>query len=261
MTRIRLMNLLDDAACVAAPAQVVAAVQSQHDEDFRPFWATTLALELVEPATALSFLARDGVRRPAAEGYALFLVGEVVQAQRLQRYLLDEGVAHAAVICTATCDRWGEPWSVLLSRLVLNLAAGDGASSWLQGRHPEQRDRPALFYFDVTAPVAPLTYGYDGVALADFVLPTWFDCGAGRRTHFLGGPHVAPFSVCDGGSCWYFDEENRDLCQFLGVGPAAVHAANRFLAYAQVGAVRRPTAPPARPVLRPVRLRPWPPAA
>lgn len=256
MTRIRLMNLLHESAYVAAPAQVTAAVQSQHDEDFRPFWSTTVSLEVVARRAALSFLARDGVRQPAREGYALFLVAECRQAHWLQRYLVDCGVAHAAVICLETCALWGEPWSVNFSRLVLNLAVRDGASHWLQGRHPEIPERSALFFFDVTAPVWPLSYGYDGIVLADFVLPTWFDCGAGRRTHFLGGPRLAPFHVCDGGSCWYFDEEHCDLCQFLGEGPAAVHAANRFLAYDQVGAARRPTAPAARPVLRPVRVRP-----
>ncbi len=256
MTRIRLMNLLDETACVAAPAQVIAAVQSQHDEDFRPFWSTTVALELVERTTALSFLARDGARRPVCEGYALFLVAESRQAQWLQRYLVDCGVTHAAVICMETCDQWGESWSVLLSRLVLNLAAQDGASHWLQGRHPEQPEQPVLFYFDVTAPVTPLSYGYDGIALADFVLPTWFDAGASRRTHFLGGPRLAPFTVCAGGSCWYFDEAERDLRQFLGEGPAAVRAANRFLAYDRIGAVRRPVPPHAQPVLRPVRVQP-----
>ncbi|CAM2006825.1 hypothetical protein [Acanthopleuribacter pedis] len=233
--------------CVDELEPVVAAITRQLIEDVQPFWGTRPSLEVMDRQRSLDFVARDAAARPQA-GTPIFLVSTAQQAGKLARYLATLGTVRPAVVCLETAALWDEPWSIVLSRLAVQAAVAGAASDWVLGVNPEQPRRPALVYRDICAPAAPGCYWCDGVALADFLLPTWFDVGPSRRTHFLGCRRRGSFAVNDGGSCVYFDEVHREMHQYFGEGAAAVAAVNRFAAYQRVGMVGLPQPPTSLPL-------------
>lgn len=245
MDHVILCNTLaqppDDFACV------VSALTRQLQEDVQPYWCTCPSLEVMDRRQSLGFLVQDAVRRPETVGHPVFLVGGRVQARRLRDYLVQNGVTRPAIVCLDVAAAWDEPWSVVLSRLLLWIAVRGVGSEWVLGMNPEAPHRRVRVFRDLCTPVAPSFYWCDGVAVADFLLPTWFDNGFSRRTHFMGATRLASFQVGSGGSCVFFDEETRELEQCFGHGADAVTAVNRFSAYQSVGMAAVPEPPRADP--------------
>lgn len=158
--RIAIVNrttLLEDADVLP----VVAAVQTQINEDFEPLWKVDAALGFVPKteapppgmwwivlADSTSAAGTLGYHQWTAEGLPLSLVG------------------------VGTCVEYNLPWSETVSHEALEMLVDPSASMMVMmpdGDHSTPRE-----VCDACEGVAS-GYTVDGIAVSDFVTPAWFE--------------------------------------------------------------------------------------
>jgi hypothetical protein len=103
------------------------------------------------------------------------------------------------------CEKLQEDWTVTLSHETLELVGDPMSNLWVQGTHPLDRRRRVFHLFEMCDAVQNETYTIDGVAVSNFVLPSYFSKGEqeGRRNDFLGtvvaGKTLQSFGMNPGG--------------------------------------------------------------
>lgn len=191
MFRLQIVNL-DGQLAAADFARTVAAIRRQVVEDFAPVWHldATVGLLDVPPQVVigegivyvqktLDVAGALGYHTETAKGLPFGLVGVDV------------------------CAKYGEAWSTTTSHEVLELLGDPDVNLSVAGPHPID-GHEVFFGREVCDPVQGLSYAIDGVAVSDFVKPSWFRRGpAGPRDSMA--VVRAGFGVAPGGYVAYWD--------------------------------------------------------
>lgn len=205
---------------------VIRAINRQIAEDFEPYWSfgATLRLEgSTGPANTrhLSDLRGDAI---------LYLYDKANVPDALgYHYTNWRGIPYGFVF-TDLARKLGEPWSVTLSHEALELLGDAQANLLVQGPHPEHPKREVFHWFEMCDAVQSEIYEIEGVAVCNFVLPTYFTVSdePGTRNDFLGrvdskGNALPSFGVKPGGYVGFFDPVTKDTEQWAPAEDALAH--------------------------------------
>jgi hypothetical protein len=119
-------------------------------------------------------------------------------------------------VFTALAQSIGEPWSVTLSHEALELLGDPQTNLLVMGPHPTEVDRDVFHWHEMCDAVQAETYGIDGVAVSNFVLPLYVTGTReadelGTRNDFLGriyeGGPLRSFGINEGGYIGFFDPQ------------------------------------------------------
>lgn len=188
------------------------AVNRQIREDFEPYWHFGGSLRLEGAST----------RRPRT-GQAPDLRGDAIMYLVEGRSAIKATGWHQAnyrdipygIVMLDLCRQIGEDWTITLSHETLELLADPLCNLMVEGVHPYQRERSVFHLFEMCDAVQAETYQIDGVAVSNFVLPSYFSAGEqpGRRNDFLGTRHegqtLASFGINPGAYINLYDPVAR----------------------------------------------------
>jgi hypothetical protein len=179
---------------------VVAALQQQVTNDFRPIWGTDAELKLVPQGT------------PAPAGtWALVILDDSDQAGALGYHDLTPDGLPLGKVFAASDLKAGTSWSVTASHELLEMLADPNINLTVFVQNANTTG--TLYAYEVCDACEDDSFGYqiDSVLVSDFVYPAWFEnFRAQGSTQFdrlnkiqnplelLTGGYIGVFSVTDG---------------------------------------------------------------
>jgi hypothetical protein len=194
-------------------APVVAALQKQVSNDFRPVWGADAALAIVAAGT-----------QPPAGSWWLVLLDDSDQASALGYHdLTNEGLPIGKVF-VASDIKAGTSWTVTASHELLEMLGDPNVN--LSVFVQTTTTAGTLYAYEVCDACEDDSYGYtiDNITLSDFVYPSWFE---GFRpessTQFdrmnkiqnpfelLSGGYIGVFNVSSGSGWQQQTEEKRPI--------------------------------------------------
>ncbi len=205
---VSLSKRLADAEVLA----VVRAVNRQVQEDFAAHWHLTATLRLEGTAQRLD-----------AKGTPMLLRGDAIL------YLDDSphgdgtdgfhqvngrGIPFG-VVHTEIAKEIDGGFSSTFSHEVLELVGNPLLNSVVAGPHPVERRRHVFHWREVCDPVQADTYELDGVAVSNFLLPSYYDASEAlpHRRDFLAtrgrGGDLPAFGLAKGGYTTFWDPEKH----------------------------------------------------
>lgn len=177
---------------VSALAPVAAALQKQIIRDFGPIWnvqadvAAFASLEQI-PLDYWPIIIQDDLPRPNAAGY----------------HEDDLGEPYALV-------RWTDDWSVTVSHEMLEILADPWGRHMVAGPSPRHGGQRVKFLVEVCDPCSDATYDVNGIAVADFYTPRFFDPVESRSVRYsFTGAIGAPRQILKGGYLTWYDPAER----------------------------------------------------
>ncbi len=181
---------------------VIRAINRQLKEDFEPYWSFSATLRLEGPIGQHPSLSKFGDMRGDA---VLYLVDGVNSLGATGWHLANYGDIPYGIVFLGLCAKIKEAWSITLSHEALELVGDPMCNLLVQGNDPLDRRRRVFHLFEMCDAVQAENYSVDGVALSNFVLPSYFSLGEqpGRRNDFLGrsykGKTLESFGMNPGG--------------------------------------------------------------
>jgi serine protease len=211
--------------------RVIRAVNRQLREDFAPYWHMHGDLRLDQSMGPAGDRVRPhlGLR---GDGI-LYLMNRVDPQAALgyhERHNL--GVPYGMVFLDVSAElekntHAEHPWSITLSHEAMELVADPQVNLMCKGPHPDPTKSYEVFHwFEMSDAVQAESYLIDGIAVSNFLLPTYFTASDARdeRNDFLsrrsGGPSLPAFGVKPGGYIGYFDPVVGGDHQYLPAGDA-----------------------------------------
>lgn len=188
--------------------EVIRAINRQLKEDFEPYWSFSATLRLEGPIGQRPSLSKFGDMRGDA---VLYLVDGVNSLGATGWHLANYGDIPYGIVFLGLCAKVKEAWSITLSHEALELVGDPMCNFLVQGNDPLDRRRRVFHLFEMCDAVQAESYSTEGVALSNFVLPSYFSLGEqpGRRNDFLGrcykGKTLASFGMNPGGYLNIFD--------------------------------------------------------
>ena len=182
--------------------EVIRAINRQLKEDFEPYWSFSATLRLEGPIGQHPSLSKFGDMRGDA---VLYLVDGVNSLGATGWHLANYGDIPYGIVFLGLCAKIKEAWSITLSHEALELVGDPMCNLLVQGNDPLDRRRRVFHLFEMCDAVQAENYSVDGVALSNFVLPSYFSLGEqpGRRNDFLGrsykGKTLESFGMNPGG--------------------------------------------------------------
>ncbi|MCX7241622.1 MAG: hypothetical protein NTU86_14410 [Burkholderiales bacterium] len=167
---------------------VIRAINRQLKEDFEPYWSFGATLRLEGPTgKRLSIQSNADMRGDAV----LYLVDGTNALEATGWHLANLRDIPYGIVFLGLCEKMNEPWSITLSHEALELVGDPMCNLLVEGNHPFDRRRRVFHLFEMCDAVQAETYTIDGVAVSNFVLPSYFSLGEqeGRRNDFLGTVH------------------------------------------------------------------------
>lgn len=117
------------------------------------------------------------------------------------------------------------PWSVGLSHVVLETVANPGGKLVVEGPHPTDAAKKALYSLVVCGPVRRSHYKIGPVAVSSFVTPAYFEMGAAKTTaHKVV---VEPFKTAAGGRLEFKQTPGGELEDIPGNDTADIGFCNQ----------------------------------
>jgi hypothetical protein len=187
----------------AEVAPVVAALQKQVTNDFRPVWGVDAELTIVASGTP-----------PPPGSWWLVLLDDTDQANALGYHdLTTEGLPIGKVFAVSDLKA-GTSWTVTASHELLEMLADPNVNLTIFVQNSNTAGM--LYAYEVCDACEDDSYGYqiDNILLSDFVYPTWFESfRAEGSTQFdrlskidspmklLNGGYIGVFNV-NSGSGW-----------------------------------------------------------
>jgi len=169
-------------------AVVAAALQKQVTRDFGPIWgvdANVAAYPRLEdvPLDYWPVIVKDDLERPEAAGYHEDEMGEPMALVRLT-----------------------DDWSITASHEMLEMLADPWGRHMVAGPSPRRSHDRVKFLVEVCDPCSDAKYTVNGVAVADFYTPRFFDpvVAPGVRYSFTGAI-TEPRQVLQGGYLTWYD--------------------------------------------------------
>lgn len=197
--------------------KVARVINRQISEDFEPYWSFGATLRL------------EGSIGPANKKHLSDLRGDAIL------YLYDKANVEGALgyhdtnwrgipygfVFIELAEALGESWTVTLSHEALELIADAQANLLVQGPHPEDPKHEVFHWFEMCDAVQSETYEIEGVAVSNFVLPTYFTVNdePGTRNDYLGrkdhnGKSLPSFGVKPGGYVGFYDPVSKSSKQW-----------------------------------------------
>ena len=176
--------------------EVARAINRQLREDFEPHWhfGATLRLEGCIGKRP-RFKSAAAMRGDAV----MYLVDGINSQQATGWHLANYRDIPYGIVFLGLCTALHEDWSITLSHETLELVGDPLCNLLVEGNHPFDRRKRAFHLFEMCDAVQAETYFVDGVAVSNFVLPSYFSLNeqAGRRNDFLGTVHGGQRRVVD----------------------------------------------------------------
>lgn len=216
----------------AAPAEVqvaVAALQRQVSEHFAPAWGVD---------AALSFVA--GGAKPLPGSWWLVILDDSDQAGALGYHDLTDEAMPLGKVFVKTAQDAGVKWTVTASHELLELLADPAINLTVCAT---ENDNLVLYAYEICDPCQADEFGYaiDGVAVSDFLFPSWFETfhRAGAVPLDYCGRVSTPFALLPGGYANVLDTGHPAGAWTEKKGPAAMIAGARFAERPAVAGSRR----------------------
>jgi hypothetical protein len=174
--------------------RAIRAVNHQISADFAAYWQRRCELRL-----------EGCIRCDVEEPHACDRRGDAVL------YFSTALGSPFGCVFPALSRRLGESWTVALSHAALEMLVDPDVNQFVLGPHPTASNEAVFHWQEVCDAVQAEHYEIDGVAVSNFVLPSYFTAGEDleRRNDFLARTHngrsLRSFGVNPGGSVGYFD--------------------------------------------------------
>ena len=168
--------------------EVARAINRQLKEDFEPYWGFGGSLRLEGPiGPSMQVNSPSEMRGDAA----MYLVDGTNAMEATGWHQANFRDIPYGVVFLGLCDKIHEDWSVTLSHETMELIGDPMCNLLVEGNHPLDRRRRVFHLFEMCDAVQAEWYLVDGVAVSNFVLPSYFSLGEqdGRRNDFLGTKH------------------------------------------------------------------------
>src|ERR1700732_4049874 len=207
---------------LTAPAEVqatVAALQRQVSEHFAPAWGLDATLTFVAPGT-----------KPAAGSWWLVILGDSDQAGALGYHDLTDEAMPLGKVFVKTARDSGVKWTVTASHELLELLTDPAINLTVCAT---ENNHLVLYAYEICDPCQADQFGYaiDGVAMSDFLYPSWFETFHRNGVVPLDycGRISAPFAILPGGYANVLDTGQPAGAWTQKTGPAATIAGARFM--------------------------------
>ena len=197
----------------------VQAVGRQVSEDFGPEWSVDATLRVVD--LQLNGTPNPEINQGDAVIYVCAYQNDPNQVANAVGYHTNNhaGVPYGLVF-TDIAAQIGQPWSVTFSHEVLELLADPEANLLVVAPNPDQPNQWVLRPYEVCDPVQGDQYTIDGIAVSDFVTPTYFTSATGGdKTDYLA-TGLAQFGVRPNGYFSYMDPATSNWQQVSGSSQA-----------------------------------------
>jgi hypothetical protein len=192
--------------------RIVAALQKQVANDFRPIWNVNATIEIYDtlervPSGCWPMIIREYIG-----------VGEDVTGVHLTSGSRDDQ-PFALIKYTKDSDRW----TLAASSTLLSMLINPFGTLFIQGPSPNPVDKGKIvdFSVEISAPVGGEENGYsiDGVLVSDFVTPAFFEPSKrkGVRYSFTGSAKE-PLKILRAGFLSWNDKETNELYQWTWSG-------------------------------------------
>jgi hypothetical protein len=200
--------------------QAAAAVQKQITRDFTPIWGLPATVDVFEDLASVPsdyhpvvlFGDADEVKERLAfaigEEYAEDLIDDF-ERDRLSGLHLNAYTRQPFALVAAT-----DAWSVTLSHEVLEMLADPFGNRLIAAAHPLDRAQRVRYLLEVCDPCQSVWYPVNGVPVADFFTPRYFDpVNLDRSRYSFTGALQYPLEIIEGGYLTWIDPEDSGLYQ------------------------------------------------
>jgi hypothetical protein len=194
-------------------SRCVAALQTQVSRDFAGTWGIDAQLRVTGEADD--------------DEEIIYLLDDAAQADALGHAARQAVLRPRGFVLVKPCLDAGASWQVRLSHVLLEMLADPLGRLSAEGIHA---GRPALFALDIGDPVQTDEYEIAGVAVSNFVLPTWYVPGPladDALVDFLGRLSE-PFTLSPGGMVQFATELGRWQSWFAKRCPKERRTAGAF---------------------------------
>jgi len=218
-----------------------AALQRQVSEHFAPAWGVD---------AALSFVAAGA--KPLPGSWWLVILDDSDQAGALGYHDLTDEAMPLGKVFVKTAQDAGVKWTITASHELLELLADPAINLTVCAT---ENNNLVLYAYEICDPCQADEFGYaiDGVAVSDFLFPSWFETfhRSGAVPLDYCGRITSPFALLPGGYANVLDTGNPAGSWTEKKAPVAMIAGARF--------AERPAVPGSRRERRRPRLRLRPP--
>ncbi|MCF8209385.1 MAG: hypothetical protein K9K38_08295 [Rhodoferax sp.] len=200
----------------ARAQEVVRAINRQLKEDFEPYWSFGGSLRLEGSSGKRTRMKSQADMRGDA---VMYLVDGSSAATATGWHHANYRDIPFGIVFLDLCTQIEEDWSITLSHETLELVGDPQCNLLVQGNHPFDRRRRVFHLFEMCDAVQAENYCIDGVAVSNFVLPSYFSLGEqeGKRNDFLGTRHngktLASFGMNPGAYINIFDPKTSKWSQ------------------------------------------------
>jgi hypothetical protein len=200
--------------------QAAAAVQKQITRDFTPIWGLPATVDVFEDLASVPsdyhpvvlFGDADEVTErlefAIGEEYAQDLIDDF-ERDRLTGLHLNAFTRQPFALVAAT-----DAWSVTLSHEILEMLADPFGNRLIAAPHPVDRSQRVRYLLEVCDPCQSVWYPVNGVPVADFFTPRYFDpVRVDRSRYSFTGALEYPLEIVEGGYLTWIDPEDSGLYQ------------------------------------------------
>ena len=172
---------------------VVAALQKQVHQDFLPIWGADADLDVFHP------------EKVPAGSWVLAILDNSDQASALGYHDVTSGGLPLGKVFALADEQNGKTWTITASHELLEML-GDpdiNLTALVEGNNGAGR----LFAYEVCDPCEDdqFAYAIDGVQVADFVTPAWFETFRKKGPFDFQKQIEEPFSLLPGGYIGVYD--------------------------------------------------------
>jgi hypothetical protein len=216
---IRISVINESKLVAAAEVQAAAAaLQRQVSEHFAPAWGVD---------AALSFVAAGTKSLPGS--WWLVILDDSDQAGALGYHDLTDEAMPLGKVFVKTAQDAGVKWTITASHELLELLADPAINLTVCAT---ENNNLVLYAYEICDPCQADEFGYaiDGVAVSDFLFPSWFETfhRSGVVPLDYGGRISVPFTLLPGGYANVLDTGHPAGAWTEKKGPAAMIAGARF---------------------------------
>jgi hypothetical protein len=229
MATIRVSIINESKLAAAADVRAAAAaLQRQVSEHFAPAWGVDATLTLVAAGA-----------KPLPGSWWLVILDDSDQAGALGYHDLTDEAMPLGKVFVRTAQDAKVKWTITASHELLELLADPAINLTVC---TTANDHLVLYAYEICDPCQADEFGYaiDGVAVSDFLFPSWFETfhRSGAVPLDYCGHISAPLKLLPGGYANVLDTGNPASTWTEKKGPATAIAGARF--------VERPTVPGSR---------------
>jgi hypothetical protein len=198
--------------------QAAAAVQKQITRDFTPFWGLRATVDVFEDLESMPSDYHPVILFGDAEelaGRLDFAVGREYAAQLIDDFERDRMAGlhlNAFTRQPFALVEVNDAWSVVLSHEVLELIADPYGNRLVAAARPGDPSRRVKYLLEICDPCQGVWYPVNGVPVADFYTPRYFDPVEVDQTRFsFTGALKRPLQILPGGYLSWIDPSDSGL--------------------------------------------------